>query len=85
MSKRISRRKTFTPSEAAAELGVHVSTVYRFMRSGRLGAEQYPTGTFRISRAALMEFRREARERAAFGVEGYARAEEFIEKTKRGG
>ena len=60
MSKRISRKSTFTASEAADELGLHVSTVYRYIRSGRLRAYQYPTGTLRIPRVALVRFRREA-------------------------
>lgn len=60
MRKRISRKSTFTASEAADELGLHVSTIYRYIHAGRLRAYQYPTGTLRIARTALMEFRQEA-------------------------
>ena len=53
-----------TLHEAAAELGVHYMTAYRYVRLGQLDAVKH-SGTWRVSRAELDRFRAEPSEEPA--------------------
>ncbi len=55
------RDEGLTLHEAAAELGVHYMTAYRYVRLGQLDAVKR-SGTWRVSRAELDRFRAEPAE-----------------------
>lgn len=57
--------------EAAAELGVHYMTAYRYVRQGQLGAQRSASG-WRVPRSAIDAFRSGAHEPAARGLAGRA-------------
>jgi excisionase family DNA binding protein len=58
------RDEGLTLHEAAAELGVHYMTAYRYVRLGQLDAAKR-SGTWRVSRAELDRFRAEPAEEPA--------------------
>ncbi|MDA0202630.1 MAG: B12-binding domain-containing protein [Actinobacteria bacterium] len=58
------RDEGLTLHEAAAELGVHYMTAYRYVRLGQLDAAKR-SGTWRVSRAELDRFRAEPSEEPA--------------------
>ena len=58
------RDEGLTLHEAAAELGVHYMTAYRYVRLGQLDAVKH-SGTWRVSRAELDRFRAEPAEEPA--------------------
>ncbi|MDA2974042.1 MAG: cobalamin-dependent protein [Actinomycetota bacterium] len=58
------RDEGLTLHEAAAELGVHYMTAYRYVRLGQLDAVKR-SGTWRVSRAELDRFRAETSEEPA--------------------
>jgi len=51
-------KPSFTPNEIAYILNVSRETVYRWIRSGILKAEQLPTGIHRIARNELENFQK---------------------------
>src|SRR5210317_383130 len=58
------RDEGLTLHEAAAELGVHYMTAYRYVRLGQLDAAKR-SGTWRVSRTELDRFRAEPAEEPA--------------------
>jgi len=58
------RDEGLTLHEAAAELGVHYMTAYRYVRLGQLDAAKH-SGTWRVSRTELDRFRAEPAEEPA--------------------
>ena len=50
------RRRAYTPTEVAHQLGVHVVTVHRWIRTGWLKATKLGHRTIRITQADLSAF-----------------------------